>query len=139
YNPRRHSPTMYGSVSRDREAQFLSQLDLIESVIAFVCARQHLASADPDDFSSFVKLKFVENDYALLAKFEGRSSLRTFLTVVIQRLFLDHRISAWGKWRPSAEARRSGATAILLEQLMIRDGYRLEEACEMMRTNHGVV
>jgi len=47
---------------------------------------------------------------ALLAKFEGRSSLRTFLTVVIQRLFLDHRISAWGKWRPSAEARRGGST-----------------------------
>jgi RNA polymerase sigma factor (sigma-70 family) len=129
---------MHGSAGRDHEALFLSQLDLIERVIGFVCARQHLASADADDFSSFVKLKFVENDYALLAKFEGRSSLRTFLTVVIQRLFLDHRISAWGKWRPSAEARRAGPTAILLEQLMVRDGYPFEEACEMLRTNHRV-
>jgi RNA polymerase sigma factor (sigma-70 family) len=129
---------MHGSAGRDRETQFLSQLDLIERVIGFVCARQHLASADADDFSSFVKLKFVENDYALLAKFEGRSSLRTFLTVVIQRLFLDHRISAWGKWRPSAEAKRTGSTAILLEQLMGRDGYAFEEACEVLRTNHRV-
>ncbi len=129
---------MHGSAEKDPEALFVSQLDLIERVIGFVCARQHLASADADDFSSFVKLKFVENDYALLAKFEGRSSLRTFLTVVIQRLFLDHRISAWGKWRPSAEARRGGSTAILLEQLMVRDGYPFEEACEMLRTNHRV-
>jgi RNA polymerase sigma factor for flagellar operon FliA len=53
-------------------------------------------------------------------------------------LFLDHRISAWGKWRPSSEARRAGSTAILLEQLMVRDGYAFEEACEMLRTNHGV-
>ena len=129
---------MRGSAGKDCEALFLSQLDLIERVIGFVCARHHLAAADADDFSSFVKLKFVDNHYALLAKFEERSSLRTFLTVVIQRLFLDHRISAWGKWRPSSEARRAGSTAILLEQLMVRDGHPFEEAYEMLRTNHGV-
>lgn len=123
---------------RDPEALFLAQLDVIERVIAFVCARHHVASADAEDFASFVKLKFVENDYALLGKFEGRSSLRTFLTVVIQRLFLDHRIQAWGKWRPSAEAKRAGAVAVLLEQLIVRDGHSFEEACEMLRTNHGI-
>lgn len=116
----------------------MSQLELIERVIAFVCARNHVAQTDADDFASHVKLKFVENNYALLAKFEGRSSLRTFLTVVIQRLFLDYRISAWGKWRPSAEARRAGPTAILLEKLMSRDGYAFEEAIEVLRTNHRV-
>ena len=123
---------------RDREALFLAHLDLLERVIAFVCARHHLSAADADDFASSVKLRFVDNDYALLAKFEGRSSLRTFLTVVVQRLFLDHRISAWGKWRPSAEARRAGATAVLLEQLMVRDGHSFAEASELLRTNHRV-
>jgi RNA polymerase sigma factor for flagellar operon FliA len=121
-----------------REALFLSQLDLIERVIAFVCARQHLAPADADDFGSYVKLKFVEDDYGMLAKFEGRSSLRTFLTVVIQRLFLDFRIMAWGKWRPSAEAKRAGAVAILLEQLTVRDGHGFDEACEILKTNHRI-
>ncbi len=122
----------------DREALFLSQLDLIDRVVGFVCARHHLRAADADDFASHVKLKFVENDYAVLAKFEGRSSLRTFLTVVIQRLFLDYRIAAWGKWRPSAEAKRGGAVAVLLEQLLVRDGYSLDEACEMLQANHHV-
>jgi RNA polymerase sigma factor (sigma-70 family) len=122
----------------DGEALFLSQLDLIERVTAFVCARHHVAPGESDDFASHVKLKMIEDEYAVLKKFEGRSSLRTYLTIVIQRLFFDFRITAWGKWRPSAEARRAGSVGTLLEQLTVRDGYTFEEACELLRTNHRV-
>ena len=121
------------------EALFVSQLDVIERVISFVCSRHHLSSADADDFASHVNLKLIEGDFAVLRKFEGRSSLRTYLTIVIQRLFLDYRISAWGKWRPSAEAKRGGAVAVLLEQLMARDGYAFEEACELLKSKHQVL
>jgi len=120
------------------EALFVSQLDVVERVISFVSSRHHMQGADADDFASHVKLKLIEGDYAILAKFQGRSSLRTYLTVVIQRLFLDYRISAWGKWRPSAEAKRGGPIAIMLEQLMSRDGYGFEQACELLETNHQV-
>lgn len=120
------------------EALFLSQLSVIERVISFVSSRHHLPGSDADDFGSHVKLKLIENDYAILKKFEGRSNLRTYLTVVIQRLFLDYRIMAWGKWRPSAEAKRFGEIAILLERLTQRDGYGFEEACELMQTNHQI-
>jgi len=120
------------------EALFVSQLDVVERVISFVSSRHHMQGADADDFASHVKLKLIEGDYAILAKFQGRSSLRTYLTVVIQRLFLDYRISAWGKWRPSAEAKRAGPIAIMLEQLMSRDGYGFEQACELLETNHQV-
>ena len=131
-------PGTHGSPGGTGEALFLTHLDVIERVIAFVCSRHHLSSAEADDFGSHVKLKFVEDDYAILKKFEGRSSLRTYLTIVIQRLFLDYRISAWGKWRPSAEARRIGTAAVLLEQLMVRDGHSFGEACELLKTNHGL-
>ena len=120
------------------EALFVSQLGLVERVVGFVCARHHLSPADADDFGSHARLKLIEDGYAILRKFEGRSSLRTYHTVVIERLFLDYRISAWGKWRPSAEARRCGAAGVLLEQLLVRDGYSLDEACEVMKTNHAV-
>jgi len=120
------------------EALFLSQLDVIERVISFVSSRHHLPGADADDFASHVKLKLIEGDYAILMKFQGRSSLRTYLTIVIQRLLLDYRISAWGKWRPSAEAKRAGPIAIMLEQLMSRDGYGFEQACELLDTKHQV-
>lgn len=118
------------------EALFLLQLASIERVISFVSSRHHMPGGEADDFASHVKLKLIEDDYAILRKFQRRSSLRTYLTVVIQRLFLDYRISAWGKWRPSAEALRGGEIAVLLERLMTRDGYGFEEACERLETNH---
>jgi RNA polymerase sigma factor for flagellar operon FliA len=126
----------------DREesgkALFDSQLDVIERLIPFVSSRHHMPGIDLDDFDAHVKLKLIEDDYAILKKFEGRSNLRTYLTVVIQHLFLDYRIKAWGKWRPSAEAKRSGEIAILLERLMQREGYGFEEAFELMQTNHQI-
>jgi RNA polymerase sigma factor for flagellar operon FliA len=120
------------------EQLFLQQLPLIERVTAFVCSRNHLAAADIDDFASDVKLKLIEDDYAVLRKFEGRSTMKTYLTTVIQRLFLDFRISAWGKWRPSADAKRAGAVALLLEQFLTRDGHTFDEACELLWTKHQV-
>ena len=125
-------------VAQTGEALFLSQLVIIERVISFVSSRHHLPGVDADDFASHVKLKLIEDDYGILRKFQGRSSLRTYLTVVIQRLFLDYRISAWGTWRPSAEAVRAGQIAILLERLIGRDGFSFEEACELLETNHQV-
>src|SRR5690349_6626283 len=121
----------------EAEALFLSELDLIEAVIAFVCARHRLPAADAEDFASDVKLKLVQNEYAIVRKFEGRSTFRTFITIVIQRIFLDRRISAWGKWRPSAEAKRTGPLGVLLDQVLNRDRYTLNEACELLATKYG--
>src|SRR4030095_1838679 len=56
---------MQDSARLGGEALFLAQLGLIDSVVAFVCARHHLTSAEADDFSSHVRLKLIENDYAL--------------------------------------------------------------------------
>lgn len=120
------------------EALFLANLDLVEQVIAFIASRYHLTAFDADDFASHVKLKLVESDYAIFKKFQGRCSLRSYLTIVMNRLFLDYRTSSWGKWRPSADARRGGPALVLLEQLLVRDGYTFEQACELLRTNHRV-
>jgi RNA polymerase sigma factor for flagellar operon FliA len=121
------------------EALFLANLPVIDEVTSKVCRRHRLSAAETDDFRSDVRLHFIERNYDVLRRFEGRSSLTTYLTVVIQRLFLDRRNRLWGKWRPSAEARRLGPTAILLERLVTRDGWSIEQALETMRVNHGVV
>ncbi len=120
------------------ERMFLDNLHLIGSVIEGICRRQRLNSADADDFRSIARLALIENDYAVLRKFQQRSTLRTYLTAVLQRVFMDVRIAAWGKWRPSAWAKRHGACAMLLEQLVIRDGLTAEQAIEMLRTSYGV-
>jgi RNA polymerase sigma factor for flagellar operon FliA len=118
------------------EEVFHSQLDLINRVIAFVCRRNNLSQTDADDFASHARLMVMKGDYAVLNKFQGRSSLKTFLSITVQRIFLDYRNAAWGKWRPSAEALKRGPAAVLLEQLVWRDGYSLDEAFEIITTNH---
>ncbi len=120
------------------ERLFLSQLALIDAVTAFIARRHHLSATDAEEFAAHVRLRILEDDYATLRKFEERSSLKTYLTTVIQRWFLDDRTARWGKWRPSAEAKRLGPLAILVERLMVRDGMTFDEACTVLETNHGV-
>src|SRR5207245_8455844 len=84
-----------------REQLFLSELALIERVIAWVCTRRCLRGSDAEDFASTVKLRFIENDYEILGRFEGRSSLKTYITAVVNHLYLDFQTQRFGKWRPS--------------------------------------
>lgn len=111
---------------------------LIDSIVAEICRRQCLRSADAEDFAGHVLLKLLEHDYAILRRFEGRSSIRSFLTTVIRHLFLDFRTAQWGRWRPCSAARRAGPVAILLDRLTTRDGLSFDEAYELLRTNYGV-
>src|SRR5262245_46461665 len=121
------------------EALFLASLSVIDDITGQVCRRHRLSPAEADDFRSEVRLHFIDRDYEVLRKFEKRSSLATYVTVVIQRLFLDYRNRLWGKWRPSADAKRLGPTAITLERLVTRDGWSLEQVVETLRVNHGVM
>ena len=116
---------------------FIANLRVIDDVTAQVCRRNRLSPADAEDFRSDVRIHFLDRNCEVLRRFEGRSSLTTYITVVIQRLFLDRRNRLWGKWRPSAEARRLGPTAMLLERLVSRDGWTLDQALESLRVNHG--
>ena len=108
---------------------------LIEDVVRHVIRRRRLRADEAEDFTSAVMVRLLEHDCAVLRSFEGRSSLRTFLVRVVERLLLDHRIQNWGKWRPSAQARRLGRLAIQLEVLICRDGLTFGEAAETLRTN----
>jgi RNA polymerase sigma factor (sigma-70 family) len=120
------------------EALFLASLPVIDAITGQVCRRHRLSGAEAEDFRSEVRLHFIERNYEVLRRFQGRSSLPTYVNVVIQRVYLDYRNRQWGKWRPSAEAKRFGPTAILLERLVSRDGWSFEQAVEMLRVNYGV-
>ena len=117
---------------------YVAHHQVIERTIVSVCRRQCLRDADAEDFAGVVRLHLLENDYAVLRRFEGRSSMASYLTVVITRQFQDWRNARWGKWRSSAEARRLGDVAVRLEILTVRDGLTMDEAHEMLRTHHGI-
>jgi RNA polymerase sigma factor for flagellar operon FliA len=84
---------------------------------------------ETEDFGSSLKLKLIADDYEVIRAWEGRCSLGGYLTAVVQRAFIDHRNHLWGRWRPSAEAKRLGSLAVQLDTLLNRDGMTLEEAC----------
>jgi RNA polymerase sigma factor (sigma-70 family) len=106
---------------------FSDNLSLIEQVIAGVCRRARIHGADAEDFASSAKLALVDGDYAILRKYEGRATLSTYLTIVVERLLSDQRMHELGRWHPSSEAARMGATGLLLETLVRRDRRTLDQ------------
>ncbi len=112
---------------------------VIERAIAFAARRHRLDRSDAEEFAAIVKLRVVENDYAVLRAYEERSSFATFISIVVQRMALDYRIHEWGKFHASAEAKRLGPLAVALEQLLHRDGRTLDEARSMLESRHGAV
>lgn len=122
----------------DAQRLFLDNLDLIRRLVWVSGRRHHLSDTELEDFAGYVNVRLLENDYAVLRKFRGRSSIWTYLTAVIERQYLDFISERWGKWRPSATADSIGPVAVLLERLVGRDGHTLEEAMEIVRTNHQI-
>jgi len=120
------------------EQLFLGHLELIEQVIAQFCRRCPFSRQEAEDFAGTVRLRLIEDGYARIRKFRGRSSFKTYLTTVIGHLLQDYQNSAWGKWRPSAEAERLGEVAMWLERLVVRDERSFDEACQILRINHRV-
>ena len=107
----------------------------IERIIAATCRRNGLQGAEAEDFASTVKLHLIDNDYEVLRKFRGQAQLTTFLTTVIHNQLRDFRIRKWGRWRPSASARRLGTVAVQLETRLMRDGLTFPEAVGALRQN----
>src|SRR6478672_4714082 len=116
--------------TRPPEKIFLESLPVIREIIAH--SARGLSRQDGEDFSQTVMVRLIEEDYRILREFKGRSSLRTYLAIAIKRMLLDYQNHLWGKWHPSAEAKRLGPTAIWLERLLYRDKLSFEEACRVI-------
>ena len=120
------------------ETVFLSNLPVIDDVVGQTCRRHRLSPTEADDFRSDVHLHFIERNYERLVRFEGRSTLRTYITVCVQRCYLDYRNKLWGKWRPSMDATRLGPDGVLLERMVVCGKMTIDQACEALKTNHGI-
>jgi RNA polymerase sigma factor (sigma-70 family) len=133
----RSRPAPWVLYTKGREL-LTNNFDLIQQRLRHLSQHSGLPDHEAEEFQSWALFKLVENDYRALASWQGRSSFSTYLTVILVNLMRDYRIHLWGKWRPSAEARRQGNQAVLLERLWMRDGLPLDEAIDQMRTGKGV-
>ncbi len=114
---------------------FEEHLDWIDKVAAITCRRNSVWGDEAEDFASWAKMRLIEDDYAVLKKHRGECELKTYLTIVIVRLFQEYARERWGRWRNSAAAERQGQLAKELETLVHRDGYMLAQAGEKLRSS----
>jgi len=136
-SPEPSTPAPGDSGTRGR-ALLETHYPLIQKKLHHLSRRSGLPEHEGEEFRSWTIVRLVEDDYRILASWEGRSTFPTFLTVVLTNLMRDYRIHIWGKWRPTAAAKKQGKEAMLLEQLCGRDGLSFDEAVERMWTEHGI-
>src|SRR4051812_37289991 len=99
----------------------LEQLSEIEQIVASICRRRGMDANATEEFTAVVRLKLVEDDYAVIRAYQKRSTFPVYIAAVVRRLLLDHHNREWGKWRTSAEAERLGSLAVALERILYRD------------------
>lgn len=116
------------------ESLFLEHLDWITRVSGILCSKYSMGDAEAEDFGSWIQLKLLENDYAVLRRFRGESKLKTYLATVVTGQFHEYWRERHGRWRVSAAAERLGQLAKDLEALVYRYGYSLSQAGEKLRT-----
>lgn len=116
------------------EALFLEHLGWIDKAASRLCAHRGIGGAEAEDYIAWLRMRLMEEDYAVLRRFEGTSELKTYLASVLARLFVSYVRVHQGEWRSSAAAERLGTPAIDLERLVRRDGYTLQQAGETLRT-----
>jgi RNA polymerase sigma factor (sigma-70 family) len=122
-------------MEQDPRELLAANIPLIRQLVQRAARRNRLSEPDRQDFESWMWIRLIDNDFHVLRSFQGRSSLATYLRVVVQRSILDFRTARWGKWRPSAHAQRLGPKAVALERLISRDGVPPEVAAAQLSAN----
>ncbi len=113
---------------------FVAHKALIERVARRICLRHHIYGDEAEEFTQDLWIHLIKDDYAIIRKHRGESTLDTYLTTVVANFARDFREKKWGKWRLSVAARERGPVAEQLDTLVSRDGFTLDEACEVLAT-----
>jgi RNA polymerase sigma factor for flagellar operon FliA len=129
---------LFAVVSEQNWEQVL--VDLLPTVQAAVRSfgrRRNLSAEDQDDLQGDIYEKLVTDDYHALRNFEGRSSMKTYLTTLVTRLAVDRQRQQEGRWRPSAAAKRLGEHAVAIDELITRRNYPIHEVWHIMKNRPG--
>lgn len=130
--PRVHQPVVTHEERQRAEALFTSCLPRIWKLLNALIRGSSLSTADAEDFSSWAQEHLIRNDYAAVRTAGEHFTDDAYLRVTLVHLLIDFRNASWGRWRPSAVAKRLGRVAIQLEQLIFRDQIPVQHAVQMM-------
>jgi RNA polymerase sigma factor (sigma-70 family) len=121
-----------GSTHNLSQAFWATNQEVVDRAVRIVVRRKRLDQAESGDLRSEVWLKLLSSPSAI-TQFRGDSCLTTYVVSIARRVLLDLRIKELGKWRPTAQSRAGGRTAIELDRLVRRDGVPKAEAIETLR------
>jgi RNA polymerase sigma factor (sigma-70 family) len=114
-----------------------SNVTLVTRTARLAGRRHRLPPQDRPDLVSIFWTHLAKDDYRVLRQFRGPGGIAAYLRTVADRLVLDLRTAMWGKWRPSARARRLGPQAEAYERFVVRDGRPPEEARALVQNTLG--
>jgi RNA polymerase sigma factor (sigma-70 family) len=114
------------------ESRFEHLRHEVTAAASRVARAYRLSASDADDLRSDLWLKVLENKRTLRT-LRARARPSSYLVAIARNLLLDQRNKSWGKWRPSAAARRAGGYGIALDRLVTRDGLSVDVAQAMLR------
>ncbi|MBM4055219.1 MAG: sigma-70 family RNA polymerase sigma factor [Planctomycetes bacterium] len=121
--------------AEDARNLFESNIDLTQKIVRKYCYKHNLTDDAADEYCSHVYEKLIENDFKKIREFKGKSSYKTYLTVVISRILID-KIRSGGRWTSSQKALKLGKNAIMLEELIFRNNYSFDQAYNTLTTIH---
>lgn len=111
---------------------FEQHLDEIRRLAFQMAQRSGFSYEDSEDFVSALLIKLIENQYRVIAEYNGQGKFQAYISVVAGRYLSDYRDKVWGKYRPSREAQRLGEDGVALERLTVRDGYSRDVAIMLL-------
>ncbi len=107
-------------------------LDEVTQAISTVGRKRALSPEDRDELRSFAMEKLLEREEKVFGTLDRVICHRAYFIKVVERLWIDLTYARWGRWRPTAKARRLGETAIELDRLVRRDGLQPSVAAKMV-------
>jgi RNA polymerase sigma factor (sigma-70 family) len=96
---------------------------------------ESISTIDPEGFFNDVLAHLTADDYKALREFKNRSTITTYLTIVISRLFIDIQRKHTGRSRTKDRARALGPIGEELYELIWEKGFPLDEAYEYLKQN----
>jgi RNA polymerase sigma-70 factor (ECF subfamily) len=102
------------------------------------CRSIMLTSADREDLTADVLLAIVRNDFALLRRFRGKSSLATYLTVIARRVIVRKLIETRGAAQGGAMGEAAAAGESNSEQ-RLTDREEIEQLMEQLDDSEAAV
>src|SRR5215213_6080536 len=115
------------------EELYHQSLEALPPVLRGLGREKRLSPEEVEDLRSEIQVKLLEDDYRVLQRWDGRSSLKVYLATVVYNLWHDRVRSMKGKVVASAAARRLGPPAKELEVLLGRQGLTFDQAYQAIK------